>query len=284
MHRRSMRNKPAESETSSVKDLDPGLARTPLTPKLVESSPVIPSPDKRRFHIAFRQIFHILFFSILLGGIGVSVWLAQQKQDIRKEATVLGTELEMVPANKTVSVGEEFSVAVTIDTGDDTVSSAELHIRYDPALLEGQSFINGSFLPMVLTPGSIGDGNGAITLGSQPTEPKKGLGILAGLSFKAQATGTSAITLLDTTRVAAIGKTDNALTGMFNAQITITAAGPSPTPTPTPTSACITKGGTTSKGCANCCSGNCYKECDQTDSGKKGKCEWYCSDQPGGND
>jgi hypothetical protein len=125
-----------------------------------------------------------------------------------------------------------------LDTGDNTVSATELHLTYDASKLEAQNIIAGSFLPVVLTAGTVGNGTASIILGSQPDAPKKGTGILASISFKALTSSSSRVDFASTTQAAAIGKSGNVVENMGGSQITVTAITSTPSPsvvlTPTP--------------------------------------------------
>lgn len=186
-----------------------------------------------------RTLVVLFVLAILIIGLIVSLKLASTSQEIRKKAATSGVSLGLNPStiNNTAS-GETFSVGVTIDTGDDTVSAAELHLTYDQTKLEAQSISAGSYLPVVLSTGQVGGGNASIILGSQPTEPKKGSGILATISFKTLTPSISNIDFASSTQVAAIGKTGNVLQSANDAQVIINplpSATPLPTLTPIPT-------------------------------------------------
>src|SRR5437868_2011451 len=67
------------------------------------------------------------------------------------------------PATINTTTGSTFTVNINVNTNGDSVSAADLHISYDAAALQGQSITAGTFLPVVLTPGTIGGGAAAIT-------------------------------------------------------------------------------------------------------------------------
>ena len=148
------------------------------------------------------------------------------------------------PASISTSAGNTFTVNININTNGDSVSAAELHISYDPSFLEGQSITAGSILPVVLLPGTISAGTAAITLGSQPTSPITGSGILATLTFKALKSGSTNISINNTTQTASIGKTGNTAGSLSGVSVSIgggSTIAPSPTPVSTsnPTSTLV---------------------------------------------
>lgn len=132
-------------------------------------------------------------------------------------------DLSLVPSQVTVSSNDTFNVDISMDAKTEQVTAAEIHITFDPQKLQPLTFQVGSFLPLVLSPGSFGTGTATITLATNPGSPKSGVGVLGSLTFKAlQATATpSAITIDPTTQVSAIGKTDSVIGNLGSSQVTI---------------------------------------------------------------
>lgn len=178
----------------------------------------LPSVKKSRVFIS------LLTFVLLIGGLAAAVTLTGQKQEIRQRAAYTGPTLAMNPATLTKNVNETFAIGLLLHTGDETVSATRLHISYNPQFLEAQSIQAGSYLPVVLAQGAITNGQASIVLGSQPTDPKQGTGILATITFRAKSAGTSAIAYTNATQIASIGKTTNTLSGSTGANITISAS------------------------------------------------------------
>lgn len=177
----------------------------------------------------------IVTTAFLLVALGLSVILVGQKQEIRKKAAGNGVILGMSPSTVSAAPNDIITMGITVNTGDKTISGAELHLTYDASKLEAQSITAGNFLPVVLTQGQISGGNISITLGSQPTDPKKGSGILASITFKALVPSTSRIDFASSTQVTAIGETNNVLQSADGAQVTINTP-PSTTVAPSATS------------------------------------------------
>ncbi|MBI5452011.1 hypothetical protein HY945_00965, partial [Candidatus Gottesmanbacteria bacterium] len=180
----------------------------------------------------------------LVIGLIVGLKLAGTRQEIRKKAAGGGVTLSISPGDISAAINETFTVGVTVDTGDETVSAAELHLNYDQAKLEAQSITPGNFLPTEIVKGRVGDGSASIILGSEMVEvspgqfearPKKGSGILATIAFRTLTPSSSQINFASSTQIAAIGKSENVLQSTNPAQVTVNPPS-TDTPIPTPTS------------------------------------------------
>lgn len=92
----------------------------------------------------------------------------------------------------TVNAGETFTVGAMVDAGGDQITSTDMWILYDPALLEAQAASPSSFFPAVtnnITSGKVYVA-GLIT---DPGAYKTGSGIVANITFKALKNGTATI-------------------------------------------------------------------------------------------
>lgn len=182
-----------------------------------------------------RTILTIIVAFALLTGIPVSVFLVQQRQELRKRA-VPATTVAITPPALTKKKGDTFTVSVTVNTGDNTVSAAQLVVTFDSTKLKANAITAGSFLPIILVPGAISGSSASITVGSQTTTPQQGEGTLATVTFEALAdSGTTGISFGSETRVAGIGEQGNVLIGKTPGNVTLQ-SGASPSPTPTPPS------------------------------------------------
>lgn len=197
---------------------------------------------RSRFPHKNRQILLSLSLLVLLfGGLAVALLSMKTTQDTRSRATLTGPKLALAPATKTGTIGETFSVGMTINTDADSVSAAELHLSYDPTTIQIVNFTAGTLLPVVLVPETHANGSIAVTLGAQPTAPFKGAGIVGTWNIKILAAKQSALAITSATQVAALEKNTNALVSATGINITGTQAGTTPTPTsahtgtPTPT-------------------------------------------------
>lgn len=187
---------------------------------------------------------------LLLGAIPIGIYLVGQNQEIRKKAAP-ATTLAITPATVQKNIGDAFSMEVTIDTGENQVVAAELHLIYDPIKLEMETISNGALFPNILASGSIEAGTASITVGAADVkQPIKGSGTVAVIRLKAIAKTDSptAVKLASNTFVGGLGEgAINVLAGTTPAIVTITevqsqtmtpppAEGLTPTLTPTPTS------------------------------------------------
>ena len=153
------------------------------------------------------------------------------------------TVVRFNPSPANVAIGQVVTVNVQIDsvTG---LAGAEVNISYNPALLEvqdadpnkaGVQIAPGSFLkPDFVAQNAADNAQGKISFAVTqvaPTQPVNGSGVLATISFKGKADGTSALTFnvvnLSTSGGTAIGR------AVQNGQVKVGSGGPTPTPTPT---------------------------------------------------
>lgn len=200
-----------------------------------------------------KKLWIIIVTLFLLGAIPATILLVGQRQEIRKKAAP-ATTLAVIPATSAKKVGDTFSIEITIDTGENQVVAAELHLSYDPTKLEAQTITNGPLFPNILTSGAVEAGAASITVGAADArQPVKGTGTVAVVRFKAIAKTESptAVKLASNTFVGGLGEgAVNVLVGTTPATVTITeqqlqttpsptlqpAGGLTPTLTPTPTS------------------------------------------------
>ncbi len=195
------------------------------TPDPADAPTFSPSGTNRKF--SWKKITPILTMILLLGGVMVGIAATKTSQENRSRATVTGSTLAIEPSTKTATAGTTFTLGITLNTNDDQVSAAELHLAYDPAAIQITDFTVGTILPLVLVPKNIANGSVSITLGAQPTSPFKGAGIVGTITVKALTSTTSTITFTGDTTVAALYKPTNSLVEKTGA--TITDGGPTPT-------------------------------------------------------
>lgn len=144
------------------------------------------------------------------------------------------TDVGFSQASVTAAQGEQVSVDVMINSGTNEVTSADILINFDPAILAGVSFVKGTFFPDELRGGSFSGGVARIILVSGYTQ-KTGSGQLARLTFLAQQAGTSTLVVSSQSIITAVGTDENMLRDRGTATVTVTGGGaPNPTPNPTP--------------------------------------------------
>lgn len=91
-----------------------------------------------------------------------------------------------------VKAGDTFTVGAMVDAGSEQITSTDMWILYDPALLEAQAASPSSFFPAVtnnITSGKVYVA-GLIT---DPGAYKTGSGIVANITFKALKNGTATL-------------------------------------------------------------------------------------------
>jgi hypothetical protein len=89
----------------------------------------------------------ILFSILLLVVVAVGIVYIRKPQDIRNKAALSGAVLSMNPSSANKGAGSTFPVAVILNAGPYNVTGAEIHVQYNPAVLEITSFSTGKPLP-----------------------------------------------------------------------------------------------------------------------------------------
>lgn len=187
-----------------------------------------------------KKLFLLLTGILVLIAIPVTVLFINQNQDSRSKAAP-ATTLAFSPSRVTRNVDDTFQMEVVIDTGENQVVAAELHLTYDPAVLEAQTITNGSLFPNILSSGVIESGTAEITVGAaSAAQPVEGTGSVAIIRFKALAATETPVSIrfAQNTFVGSPGEgATNALVGTTPATVTISSEGEQSdaTPTPTPT-------------------------------------------------
>ncbi len=188
----------------------------------------------------------MLALVVLSLSVGVSPVMAQS------------TVVRFDPSSATVAVGQVVNVNVQIDSVAG-LAGAEVNISYNPALLDvqdadpnkaGVQIAPGSFLkPDLVAQNTVDTAQGKISFAVTqvaPTQPVTGSGVLATISFKGKADGTSPLTFnvvnLSTSGGTAISRT------VQNGQIKVGSGGATPTPTPTRTPGPVPTPGPTPSG------------------------------------
>jgi hypothetical protein len=182
----------------------------------------------------------IIGMVVLTASLAAGVYLSQNVQNTTTQAG--GVVLSLSSNNTSPKINETFIVAVAIDTKGENVSAVDLGIKYDADKLEATNIKPiGDFLPTILRQGKIDAANTqsgiTIALGCPIDQnggyPKSGTGVLAEITFKVKASGSTSISFGSNTAVAVVGQTANAI-GTSNS-VTINVPGPAtPQPASTP--------------------------------------------------
>lgn len=183
-----------------------------------------------------KKVILIFVAILMLAAIPVTVYVARTRQELQAKAAP-ATTLAFSPANTSKKIDDVFSLEIRIDTAQNQVVAAELHITFDPQKLEAQSITNGQLFPNILASGQVEAGAASITVGAaSATTPATGTGTAAVVKMKALAATTSPVSVrfAPTTFVGALGENaTNVLVGTTPATITITGTTVTLTPTPT---------------------------------------------------
>lgn len=192
-----------------------------------------------------KIIFVIVGVLLLVSGVFFTVTLTRRRQELKTRAQP-ATSLSLEPAAPTAKPGERFTLDVVIDTGENIIAAAELHLSYSANYLSLIEVSTGPFLgsPVELQKDTAVLGKITYILGAPPATPKTGKGVLAHLVFLVKediSSGVSAeVAFLPETRAAALREGgQNVVFYTASSRITI-AQGPTTTPTfapatPTPT-------------------------------------------------
>lgn len=185
-----------------------------------------------------KKVVTMIAGLLVIGILPAAIYLVNTRQDIRKKAAP-ATTLAITPASLAKKIDDTFSMEVVIDTGENQVVAAELHLSYDPTKLEAQTITNGPLFPNILASGTIEGGAASITVGAADAkQPVKGKSTVAVVRFKAIAKTDSptSIKLSPNTFVGGLGEgAVNVLVGTTPATVTITETQAQTTPSPTPT-------------------------------------------------
>ena len=181
----------------------------------------------------------ILLCLVLFSGMLSVLIFSKNKQTFRSRAS--GTVvLRLIPGTVTSRVGETFSLAVLLDTKEDTVAAVDLVVAYDEAVIHAVGTNPSEQFPVVLSPGSVGGGKVHVVLGTDPASPQRGAVPVATLRFEALRKGVTTIATTNQSAVAAVGKSDNVLSQTYPATVTIPSLNqtarrlPSSSPSPIP--------------------------------------------------
>lgn len=102
------------------------------------------------------------------------------------------TNLTATPSKDVVSVGERFTIAVQITTGENNVTGVQLELSYDPEVLQITEVLQGDFFVKPIIYANKNDSTkGTITFAIGSFEGKKGTGTVALLKAVARKTSPS---------------------------------------------------------------------------------------------
>lgn len=181
-----------------------------------------------------KGIIQLLIIGIVLLGIILGVYLVGQKTNLKSKAVLEGVDLSFQPNQISLTPNQQFTLNVFANTRENTVTAVEIILSFDPGQIEVKEIKKTDKLTYALQDGNISGNLAKITLGVSPDKPFKGAGIIATLTAVAKpSVSTTTIKFESQTKVAVLGKADNAIGTLTPAQISLSQSSASPTPTPT---------------------------------------------------
>jgi hypothetical protein len=166
-----------------------------------------------------------LILILLAGSFYYSLNLTNKPVVITEEETLeaVGPVLSMSPSVVGTRLNTSVDINVNLDTKTETASAVSLVITYDPNLLTANAVTVPSnfFLPVKLLQPVINNGQIILTLGCEPTTPKKGIGTLATINFTTKGSGSALINYTSDSQVAVLSKNSSFLSSYTGATINI---------------------------------------------------------------
>ncbi len=280
------------STIPKANDLDSSVSSgAPPTPQEPVGPAHMPSHKPKT-----KNLIMIIAGFLLLGGLAASMVALRTQGDIRSKASNTGPVLSLLPATNTVEIGQEKTIAISVNTNTRLVTSVHLDIAYDKNAIDIVKFTKGPKFQNALQEPSTDNGKITAILATPITTPFNGTANVATIRIKVKTAGDSTIRFTNDSTVTVKGATGNALAGKHNATITgvtqitgtITPTGTPTTPTPTPP---ITPNAPTNTPkqtklqCAQACIpfqknikilANCLTACNQINKNPK-TCEAQCN-------
>lgn len=183
-----------------------------------------------------KGVAHILAIIILLLGILAGIHLIQKTQIFKSRANIEDVDLSLQPNQINAVSGQELTVNVFSNTHNYAVSAAEVNISFDPNQVEIRQVQRGTSFPVVLQTGQVINNEAKITVGVNPGNPFRGNGTIATLTVVLKPNFTSStLQFTNQTKIAALGRQDNAVGSLNSTTLTLSVSSPSPSSSPYPT-------------------------------------------------
>ena len=188
-------------------------------------------PGARAFILALG-----LWFG-MAGASGTAAGIAEARSDAlaiisQQEGAI---NLSLSPASHTASVGDSFTLDITVNAGTNSVDAIDAALRFPSDILEVLGITAGSAMPTRLE-NSFNNTSGAVDYAAGVAAGQPGVSgefILASVQFRAKATGTATVAFREDTEASSTGKV-LALQTQSGTVTVASTAGPSPTPTQSP--------------------------------------------------
>lgn len=187
---------------------------------------------------------------LLLAVIPITLFVVKRQTDLRSKAAP-STNLSLAPQSVDAVVGEEITLDINVNPGQNIVSIVEMTISVDPAKLEIVSLVNDDNVFPVKLRGPTINNDGTVTISmstsndvTQAVQAPAKAGILK-LKALAETSGAPTIVKIDQpssqvfSLATADGETENVLASVGSASVSIASSGggsnvggPSPSPSP----------------------------------------------------
>lgn len=190
-----------------------------------------------------KTIITILGIFLLVGGLGVGVYLVGQRQILTKKAAPAST-IFVTPETQTKNPGDTFTFSVAIDTATNQVNGFDIRLTFDPDVIQITSLAKGAPVSAFTTEvvNNFDNTAGTVSFGYITTDPTKAvngsgidlLDVTAQVKAGAASGNTSIAFNQGSTLATDINETQNVLVGYTPGTLTVS-SGASPTPTGSPT-------------------------------------------------
>ncbi len=189
------------------------------------------SPKFKKTAAVTLTVFMV--FALVLG-----VYISRKPTDLTPQASADGVDLSLQPQNVTSDKDQEFSVDVFVNPGQTGLKLAAIQakIDYDPTKLELKNVALKDFLPVPLLRPQNTSGSTKFVVGSEPSDPKAGSGVIATITFKSLVDIGSTQITFDTTKtlVAVYDRTNNVLGDANGSSVVFLHGTPAPSSSPSP--------------------------------------------------
>ena len=205
-------------------------ANSPINPIVVVKGTDKKPPFFKRIQAPFsklslpnKKIAGVLVAFLLVFGVGLGAFLVQRQTQLRPQASANGVDLSLNPAQVSVAANQEFSLDLTLDAKQASASGVQAKLTFDPSKLQLVNTTLSDYFSVVLSPVSTTQNSVEFVIGT--STPKPGVGVLATLTFKALADGTSTIAFdSGNTIVTVTGVGENQAGDLTGTEVTIGSA------------------------------------------------------------
>ena len=82
-----------------------------------------------------KTIFKLLFFLLIVGGLGAAVFLVMRNQETRRGATLTLLKPQFIPDQKSLNIGDTFTVAFGINADTNKLTAIDVKVNFDKTKL-----------------------------------------------------------------------------------------------------------------------------------------------------